>query len=78
MAAAHRQLIQKEHAVVRPRHVARPRHLTATDQPHLRDRRVLRSAPQPLQGGEDRGATSQTELALAVVDAEGARMPFPL
>jgi transposase-like protein len=40
--------------------------------------RVLRSAPQPLQGGEGIGATSQTELALEVVDAEVALMPFPL
>jgi Phosphotransferase enzyme family len=40
--------------------------------------RVLRSAPQPLQGGEGIGATSQTELALEVVDAEVALVPFPL
>ena len=40
--------------------------------------RVLRSASQPLQGRKRTGATSQTELALELVDTELALMPFPL
>jgi hypothetical protein len=38
MAAARRPCIQQEHPMVRPRHVARHRHLAATDEPHSRDR----------------------------------------
>jgi hypothetical protein len=37
VAAALRQFIQEEHAVVCQRHVARPRHLSAADQPHIRE-----------------------------------------
>ena len=39
---------------------------------------MLRSASQPLQGRKRTGATSQTELALELVDTELALMPFPL
>jgi hypothetical protein len=37
MASGLRPFIQKAHAVVRPRHVARHRHLAAADQPQLRE-----------------------------------------
>jgi hypothetical protein len=37
MAAALRQLIQNEHAMVRPRYVAGHGHLAPADQPHIRD-----------------------------------------
>jgi hypothetical protein len=37
VAAALREFIQKEHAVVRPRHVAGHRHLPAADPPHIGD-----------------------------------------
>ena len=40
--------------------------------------RVLRSASQPLQGRKHTGATSQTELALELVDAEVPIVPLPL
>ena len=42
------------------------------------EQRVLRNASQPLQGRKHTGATSQTELALELVDAEPALTPFPL
>jgi RecJ-like exonuclease len=35
VAAELRQFIQKEHAVVRRRHLARQRHVAAADQPHI-------------------------------------------
>jgi hypothetical protein len=35
VATARRQFIQKEDAVVRPRHLAWPRHVAPTDQPHI-------------------------------------------
>jgi hypothetical protein len=35
MTPALRQLIQQAHAMVRLRHLARPRHLASTDQPHI-------------------------------------------
>jgi hypothetical protein len=41
------------------------------------DRRLC-SASQPLQGRKNTGSTSQTELALEVVDTEVALLPFPL
>ena len=46
MAAELRQFIDKKHAVVSPRHVARHRHVATTDQPRIRDgmmRRAKRS-----------------------------------
>jgi hypothetical protein len=36
MAAKLGQFIQEEHAIVRQRHLARPRHVAAADQPHIR------------------------------------------
>jgi signal transduction histidine kinase len=38
----------------------------------------LRSAPQPLQGRKNKGATAETELALEFVDTELALMSLPL
>ena len=37
MAAELGQFIQKEHAMMGQRHLTRHRHLSATDQPHIRD-----------------------------------------
>jgi hypothetical protein len=37
MAAELRQLIQKQPAMVCPRHLTRPRHLATPDQPHSRN-----------------------------------------
>jgi hypothetical protein len=38
----------------------------------------LRSSPQPLQGWESYGATSETELSLDFIGAKLSIMPFPL
>jgi hypothetical protein len=46
------QFIQEEHAVVRQRHLARPRHLPSPDQPHIGD--GVRRGPQRA-GGDDGG-----------------------
>src|SRR5262247_3785647 len=43
MPAKLRQLIQEEHAIVRQRHLARPRHLAPADQPAIGDG-VMRGA----------------------------------
>ena len=42
-----RELVEKQHAVVREAHLARARHLAAADQPRVADR-VVRSAVRPL------------------------------
>jgi hypothetical protein len=41
VAAARRQVIQKEHAVVCQRHFPRQRHVAAADQPDIRDGEVV-------------------------------------
>jgi hypothetical protein len=50
MAAELRQFIDKKHAVVSPRHVARHRHVAPADQPRIRDgvvRRATRAGRDP-------------------------------
>jgi hypothetical protein len=39
---------------------------------------VLRSASQPLQGGKNKGAAAETELAFELIDTELTLMPFSL
>jgi hypothetical protein len=56
MAAARRPCIQQENPVVRPRHLARHRHLPAADQAGLRDG-VVRGAKRP--GGHQGRARAQ-------------------
>jgi hypothetical protein len=45
VTAALGELIQEEDAMVRPRHVARQREVSAANQPHIRDG-VMRGAKQ--------------------------------
>jgi hypothetical protein len=54
VAAARREFIQKEHAVVRQRHFAGHRHPPAADQPRIGDR-VVGGATRPHKG-QVRGA----------------------
>jgi hypothetical protein len=65
MAAALGPCIQAAHAVVGPRHLARPRHVTPADQPHIGDG-VMQGAKGP---GRDQGGT----LAREAGDARDAR-----
>jgi hypothetical protein len=66
MAPNLRPFIQQEHAVVRPRHVARQQRLAAPDQPHIGDG-VMRGAKcaRGDDGGTRAGEASDT------VDARG-------
>jgi hypothetical protein len=67
VAAARRPCIPQAHPLVRPRQVARPRHLAAPDPPHLGER-VRRGATRPRgdQGGAGAGAASDARDARGV------------
>jgi hypothetical protein len=62
MAPALGQFIQEAHAMVRPRHVARPRHVVAADEPHSRDR-LVRGATR---AGRDQRCAGTREAGDAV------------
>jgi hypothetical protein len=66
MAAALGPFIQEAHAVVGPRHLARPRHVAPADQPHIGEG-VMGGAKRP---GRDQGRTIAHEASQAV-DARG-------
>src|SRR5262245_60782978 len=62
MAAALRQLIQEQHAVVGQRHLARHRHVAPTDQLHIRDRLMCGAK----RTGRDQGRAVAGEAGDAV------------
>jgi hypothetical protein len=66
MAAALGEFIQEQHAVVGPRHLARPRHVAPTDQPHI-GAGVMRGAARP---GHDQHRVGAGEASDAM-DARG-------
>jgi hypothetical protein len=69
MAAELRQLIQQEDPMVRQRHVAGHRYLSATNQPHIRDR-MVRGATRPRR--DERGAIAgETGNAVDAGGVEG-------
>ena len=69
VAAELRPFIQKEHPMVRQRHLPGYRHLAPADQPHSRDR-VVRGAERP-RGDERRALAGEAGDAMDARGVEG-------
>jgi hypothetical protein len=73
MAPAIRQFIQEEHAIMSQRHLPRPRHLAASDQPHIGDRVMRRSTRTRGHDGRARASAASDAMDARGVEGIGQR-----